>query len=136
MSLSHTSNTDVLTSCSLTFYTFNFSRVLERFSFRARAHRDAPRKMRVLIYQRYCESSTFSKAATHSSLTRSCYTGQAMQDYIARSELMNARLTSMNAPIGKRFLATLLVESFGDRSLSSFRTATSALLTKGDPIFE
>lgn len=42
------------------------------------------RRMREFLHHRYNVNSTFSKAALHSTLARTRYTGQAMQEYVVQ----------------------------------------------------
>lgn len=89
-----------------------------------------------LLYQRYRSSSTFSKSTAHSSSARPRYNEHAMQEYVAKWELMSTQLASLDAPIDEGLLVTMFVEHFGDRSISPIRAALSALLNKYDLTWE
>lgn len=100
------------------------------------AYQDDLRGIWEILDRWYSASSTFRKRAVHLFLVRTRYIGQAMQDYIAKRELMSALFASMDALVDERLVLIMFVERLGDSSLSLFGTANFALQTKEDPICE
>lgn len=94
------------------------------------AKQDHSQKIWMLLLQRCCTGSKFSKATVYLSLARVRYVGRATQDSFAKSELINTRLVSTDALIDVEPLIITFEDIFGDRYKSPFGAAISLLLEK------
>lgn len=75
----------------------------------------------------YSARTTFIKATADSKLAQLKYTGQPMHEYMKEWELCSAQLASMDVLIDEGLLMATFIQSFGDRTRSSYGAVLAAL---------